>query len=330
MSFADPSAEQVEWRPSASPASLRARARLLARVRDFMAARNVLEVETPLLVSRAVTDPQIHSAAVTLPGATHRYYLHTSPEYAMKRLLAAGSGDIYQTCKVFRGAETSRLHNAEFTMLEWYRIDHTMAALIDEVDALLRHLLAPRDIGATRRTRYRDALQRHAQLDLQTDSHGAIANRCIAAGLTATTAAAATRDELLDFLMAVVVGPELGSDGPEFLTHYPASQAALAKLDADDPRYALRFELYWRGIELANGFEELADPDEQARRFAADRAERQRRGLSLPEDDRRLLAALRSGLPACAGVALGFDRLAMLALEQQDIAAVLAFPLTRS
>lgn len=319
-----------DWRPTASHETLRRRAAMLARVREFMAARNILEVETPALIQRAVTDPQLCSAEVELPGVSERLYLHTSPEYAMKRLLAAGSGDIYQLCKVFRGAEHSALHNAEFTLLEWYRAATPMHDLIREVDELLRHLLAPLDLAGATSIRFDLALRRFAQVDIAKDSLAVLAARCMAAGLAPPSAQSASRDQLLDFLMAVVVGPQLGAAGAEFLTHYPASQAALARLDSDDPRYALRFELYWRGIELANGFEELVDADQQARRFAEDNATRERLGLRLHEPDRRLLAALRHGLPRCSGVALGFDRLLMLALGGRELSAVISFPTDRA
>jgi lysyl-tRNA synthetase class 2 len=320
----------LSWQPTASLAALRQRAVLTSRVREFMAARNVLEVETPALVQRAVTDPHLFSAEVELPGVSTRLFLHTSPEYAMKRLLAAGSGDIYQLCKVFRGAERSALHNAEFTMLEWYRVGMSMQGLMGEVNALLQHLLAARQPTQAARLRYDAALRRYAQFDLERDSAELLVERCVTAGLAPASARQASRDELLDFLMAVVVGPRLGTEGPEFLTHYPASQAALAQLDPEDPRYALRFELYWQGIELANGFEELADAAEQTRRFEADRTARARLGLRVQMPDERLLAALAHGLPPCSGVALGFDRLVMLALGARELGAVLGFPLERA
>ncbi len=320
----------IAWQPTAGLAALRQRAVLLGRTREFMAARTILEVETPALVQRAVTDSQLFSAEVELPGVSTRLFLHTSPEYAMKRLLAAGSGDVYQLCKVFRGAERGAQHNAEFTMLEWYRIGMSMHGLMSEVDALLQQLLAPRKLTQAARLRYDVALRQFAQVDVGRDSQDLLVERCVSAGLAAGSARRASRDELLDFLMAVVVGPQLGAEGPEFLTHYPASQAALARLDAEDPRYALRFELYWQGIELANGFEELVDPAEQARRFEADRAARARLGLRVHSPDERLLAALAHGLPPCSGVALGFDRLVMLALGARELAAVISFTLDRA
>lgn len=314
-----------EWRPTANLDNLRARAVLLARLRQFMSARAILEVETPALVRRAVTDPQLYSLVAQFPDGTPAGFLHTSPEFAMKRLLAYGSGDIYQVCKVYRGEENSSVHNAEFTMLEWYRLEYSMSALIDEVDALVRELLAPQPLAATARTRYADALRTHAGIEALSDSVSSLRDRALAAGFAADSAARANRDELLDFLMAVVVGPRLGCNGPEFLTHYPASQAALARLDSDDPRLALRFELYWQGIELANGFEELADADEQSRRFESDRAVRAQLGLPVHQADERLIAALAHGLPACAGVALGLDRLVMLALLKTNLADVISF-----
>jgi lysyl-tRNA synthetase class 2 len=314
-----------DWRPTATFDSLHARAAMLARLRQFMAARGILEVETPALVRRAVTDPQLHSLAVQFPDAESPEFLHTSPEYAMKRLLASGSGDIYQVCKVFRGREQSALHNTEFTLLEWYRLGYCMSGLIDEVDLLAAELLAPRSLAPTRRTTYADALREHAGVDALAGSMASLRERALTAGLAWESARSADRDTLLDFLVAVVVGPNLGKSGLEFLTHYPASQAALARLAADDSRVALRFELYWQGVELANGFEELADAAEQARRFEHDRQVRTQRALPAHAADERLLAALQHGMPACAGVALGFDRLVMLALGKSRLTEVISF-----
>jgi lysyl-tRNA synthetase class 2 len=297
-------------------------------VRDvFFAARQVLEVETPILVNAPVTDVQIDSIAVpiTMPdGVGH--YLHASPEYAMKRLLAAGSGDIYQICRVFRGGgERGSLHNPEFTMIEWYRVGASLEALMQEVGDLVAELLG----GAPRQHEmlsYADALARHARIDLFAASLDSVRESAIAHGLASANAGAASRDELLDFLMGTVVGPRLGHGALTFVHRYPKSQAALARVDPADSRVALRFELYADGIELANGFDELANAREQRERFEADRAERARRGLPDRAPDARLLAALESGLPGCAGVALGFDRVMMLARQAQRIDAVIAFP----
>jgi elongation factor P--(R)-beta-lysine ligase len=317
-----------DWRPTASREMLRLRAALLARARGFFAARGVLEVDTPIVVNAPVTDVHIHSARVTLDGGGP-FFLHTSPEYAMKRLLAAGTGDIYQICHVVRSRERGRLHNAEFTLIEWYRLDYSLAALMDEVEALVRELLGPAGApGRGERVSYREAFRQALALDPFSAPLGAIAEHARRAGFDG--AAAGGRDELLDFLMAAVVGPQLGRSGLTFVHGYPASQAALARLDPDDPRAAQRFELYGEGIELANGFHELTAPHEQRGRFERDLEERSRRALPAASLDERLLAALEAGLPDCCGVALGFDRTLMLAARAPRIDAVLPFPIERA
>jgi lysyl-tRNA synthetase class 2 len=313
----------AQWRPSATRGALEERAALLARARGFFAARGVLEVDTPLLVNSPVSDVHIASATVALGGGPP-LYLHTSPEYAMKRLLAAYGRDIYQICHVVRGEERGRLHNPEFTLIEWYRIGCSLAALMDEVEALVRVLLASAGAGRSgERLSYREAFARELGLDpfLAADSTllEAARRRGFAAGGT-------SRDELLEFLMGVGVGPRLGRGALTFIHSYPASQAALARLDPQDARAALRFELYCEGVELANGFHELQSAAEQRARFECDNGERRRAGLPVRPPDERLLAALAAGLPDCAGVALGFERTLMLALGAQHIDEVLSFP----
>jgi lysyl-tRNA synthetase class 2 len=320
-----------DWRPGTSPVRLRQRAAALAAVRGFFAARGVLEVDTAQLVNHAVTDLHLHSAEVRVPpdGARPRY-LHTSPEYAMKRLLAAGSGDIYQVCHVFRGAEQGAWHNAEFTLVEWYRCGMDLATLMREVDALLRALLGGATGGEMRVLSYAQAFRERLGCDPLAAPVGVLAECARAHGSDATLVSNCDRDELLDLMMAEHVGPRLGHAGPVFVERYPASQAALARLDDTDPRVALRFECYLRGIELANGFEELGDEAQQRARFSADQAARARRGLAVPALDEFLLAALRAGLPPCAGVALGFDRVLMIACGAQAIDEVLPFSAERA
>jgi elongation factor P--(R)-beta-lysine ligase len=318
-----------DWRPSAARARLVARAQLLARTREFFAARGVLEVDTPLIVNSPVSDVHIHSARVDLGagdgGAPGAHFLHTSPESAMKRLLAAGSGDISQICHVARGYERGRMHNPEFTLIEWYRTAVTLSQLMDEVAALVQRLIGAR---ACERLSYGEVFARELGLDPFAAPVAELAGAAAAAGFAA--AAGAGRDELLELLMGTVIGPRLGRAGLTFIHGYPASQAALARLDPQDPRAAERFELYAAGMELANGFHELASAAEQRQRFQADNAERARRGLPVHALDERLLAALASGLPDCAGVALGFDRTVMLATGAGHIDEVLAFPTARA
>jgi lysyl-tRNA synthetase class 2 len=318
------------WQPSAALPVLRLRAQLLRAVREFFAARGVLEVDTPALVGHAVTDRHLHSARVQLPGHDAPLYLHTSPEYAMKRLLAAGCGDIYQLAHVFRGEEAGALHNAEFMLLEWYRCGFTMAALMAEVATLSAALLALPEAPAIEYLRYTDAFARHLGIDPLAAPLATLCEHAIAHGLDARLAATCSRDELLDWLVGARIGPALGHDALCFLHHYPAAQAALARLDPHDPRLALRFELYYHGIELANGFEELTDPVEQRTRFERDRAARAAAGQPQPEVDPLLMAALTAGMPAAAGVALGIDRLLMLRIGAAHIDAVLPFPLARA
>ncbi len=322
----------ADWQPTATRERLALRARLLAAAREFLNQRGALEVETPLAVNAAVTDVHLASAEVRFAAGDAPRFLHTSPEYAMKRLLAAGSGDIWQLCKVFRAEERSPLHNPEFTMLEWYRIGADMNALIREVTALVQTLLQSAGAPArdAQQITYRDAFQAQLGLDPLGADRDALEAAAAPAALPDATLRSLTRDELLDLLMAVRVGPQLGRDSLTFVTHYPASQAALARLDPVDARVAHRFELYADGVELANGFHELADSAEQRRRFEGDQHERARRGLAVPAIDERLLAALAQGLPDCAGVALGFDRVMMLAAGATRIDEVLSFPYDRA
>jgi lysyl-tRNA synthetase class 2 len=317
----------ADWRPTATLSTLRRRAESLAFTREFFHARNVLEVETPALVNAPVSDVNLSSVRVDMRGHPTPLWLHTSPEYAMKRLLAAGSGDIYQVCRVYRGAERGRQHNPEFTMLEWYRLGFSLEQLMQEVALLVRGLLGtalPVEFIS-----YVDALRRHADLDPFGDL-APLRAAALELGLEARNAATAGRDELLDLIIGARVGPTLGAQTLTFLHRYPASQAALARLDPHDARVALRFELYHRGMELANGYHELASGAEQRQRFAADLRQREQRGLPAAALDPHLLAALDAGLPDCAGVAFGFDRVLMLATGATTIDQVLAFPVERA
>jgi lysyl-tRNA synthetase class 2 len=319
----------VEWKPTATRAMLEHRCAVLTHARHFFLDRGVLEVDTPIVVNAPVTDIHIHSAKVQFADNPRPFFLHTSPEYAMKRLLAAGSGDIYQICHVVRGLERGQVHNAEFTLIEWYRIGYTLDQLMEEVETLVRTLLSEVAFSLTsQRLSYQEAFLRELDLDPLTASMDELASAASAVGFTAgaQSGAAAQRDELLELLMGTVIGPRLGHSSLTFLYDYPASQAALARVNPNDPRTALRFELYCKGIELANGFQELASVEEQRARFVRDNDERRRMGLPTYELDERLLGALAAGLPECAGVALGFDRTLMLAAEADHIDKVLPFP----
>jgi elongation factor P--(R)-beta-lysine ligase len=314
----------VNWRPTAAWSALRRRAAMLAAARAFFAERGVLEVETPILSAAAVSDPQIESLHTRIAGLAAPLYLCTSPEYAMKRLLAAGSGDIYQISKVFRDAERGRWHNPEFTLIEWYRLGYDDAALMSEVEALLHCVLAPIcSVQPAERLSYSAALQRHAGVDAHAASDAELAAAITRHGIVCR--GELDRDAKLDLLMGMVVGPRLGLGRPCFIHDYPASQAALARLKPGTPPVAARFELYFGGVELANGFHELADAGTQRARFEQDQAQRRARGLEQRPLDEHLLAALAAGLPDCAGVALGFDRLAAIAAGAPQLADVMAF-----
>lgn len=321
----------MSWKPTASLETLRMRAALLARARSFFAARGVLEVDTPVLVNAPVSDVHIESAEVKLPGSERRYFLHSSPEYAMKRLLAASSGDIFQIARVVRGRELGRLHNPEFTLIEWYRLGFSLEDLMSEVDALVRELVGERARHLpSERVRWREAFMRHVHLDPIEAPEARLRLAALSAGLAGESAAASDRDALLDHLMGTHIGPLLGRGALTFVHRYPASHAALAKLDPSDPRFALRFELYCEGVELANGFSELASAAEQRARFERDQQARERRGLPTYPLDERLLDALDAGLPECSGVAVGFDRVLMLASGSAQLDDVLPFPTERA
>jgi lysyl-tRNA synthetase class 2 len=324
------------WRPSASLEILKLRARMLEGIRAFFSARGVLEVETPILSHAATTDPNLASFVTRYTGPGHPrggvLYLHTSPEFPMKRLLAAGCGSIYQLCKVFRDGESGRHHNPEFTMLEWYRTGFDHHALMNEVAELVTTLLTGRlTLGPAEKLTYAEAFERDCGLDphrAPVTELAACAARC---GIAPPDSLA--DDDLggwRDLLLTHRVEPHLGRAHLTFLYDYPASQAALARVRPGDPPLASRFELYLEGIELANGFHELGNAEEQQTRFQHDLARRNALGLPAVPADEHLLAALRHGLPDCAGVALGFDRLVMLATGASSIQDVLAFPIERA
>lgn len=301
--------------------TLRFRAAMLARIRAFFAARGVLEVDTPALSPAAPTDPALESIAADVARLGGARYLHTSPEFAMKRLLADGIGDIYQVCRVFRDGEIGRWHQPEFTMLEWYRLGFDDVRLMDEVEALVRDAASGDASGwPARRITYREAFEDALGVDpleRADDVDARLRERGIDVPPGLDT------DGVLDLAFAAVVMPALPRKTWIFIHDYPASQAALARLKPGTP-VAARFELFAEGIELANGWAELTDPVEQRRRFDADQAVRRRRGLPLRPIDDAFLAALERGLPECAGVALGFDRLVAVAAGLPTISATLA------
>ncbi|HLD13168.1 MAG TPA: EF-P lysine aminoacylase EpmA [Burkholderiales bacterium] len=321
------------WRPSAALDVLKLRARMRERLRAFFSARGVLEVDTPALSTAATTDLHLQSFSCRSVGlGTQTLYLHTSPEFPMKRLLAAGSGSIYQICNVFRDGEAGRLHNPEFTMLEWYRVGFDYHQLMDETAALIVDALAgSRTLEAPEKLTYAHAFERHCGINPHTANSAVLAAIVKSKAIPVHTAPEREEvDTLRDLLLTHVVEPQLGRGRVTLLYDYPASQAALARIRPDTPPVAERFEAYLDGIELANGFHELLDAGEQRARFARDLAKRKQQGLPAVPMDERLLAALEHGLPECSGVALGFDRLVMLAAGAHSLAAVLPFSVDRA
>lgn len=324
----------MDWRPSADLSAIRHRAQLLAALRHFFAERNILEVETPLLCSSGITDPAIEPFVVVREdtGAPPRF-LQTSPEYAMKRLLAAFGEPIYQITRAFRDGETGSRHNPEFSLLEWYRPGFDHHALMQEVADLLHACLGER-LGKNpgelpwRKSSYRQLFQEHLEIDPFTVSIAElerVARRHLDPGNLS-----GERDLWLDLLMSHVLEPQLGMGSICFVYDYPASQAALARVvEAGDVMVGQRFEVYVNGLELANGYCELTDATEQRERFLRDNSLRRERGQSERPADENLLAALAHGLPDCSGVALGLDRLLMLANGASDINQVLAFDWSR-
>jgi len=317
------------WQPSATLATLQCRAQILKIIRDFFAAREVMEVETPVLAHTSVTDPFIESMPVFFrkhpQKEAQQYYLQTSPEYAMKRLLAAGSGAIYQITKAFRQGEVGRFHNPEFTMLEWYRPGFNHHQLMDEVDLLLQCLCQTQP--AERKT-YAALFDSFLQIDVHTASVRELKACALAQQLTIVDDNF-DKDTWLNLLLTHCIEPHLGTEKPFFIYDFPASQAALARIQTGPQAVASRFEVYVRGVEIANGFHELQDAHEQRKRFENNLKQRQALGLAPILIDEFLLAALEKGLPDCAGVALGIDRLIMLITGLPTLAQVMSFDFSR-
>lgn len=322
------------WQPTASLEVLRLRARLMARVRRFFAARAVLEVETPTLSAAATPAPHLDSFSIAYHGpagpASGQLHLHTSPEFPMKRLLAAGSGSIYQLCRVFRDGEAGARHNPEFTLLEWYRVDVSLAELIAEVEMLVRTVLTGvRELPLVEHYTYQTLFQRYADLDGLAATSVELRDCLLQQGHQPPTGLCDTDiDAWRDLVLTHIIEPQLS--GLVFVTEYPASQAALARISPHNAAVAERFECYLDGVELANGFHELSDAVEQRRRFEQENAARSALGRPKMPLDESMLAALAAGLPDCCGVALGFDRLLMRAVDAKHIKDILAFGIDRA
>ncbi|WP_413735471.1 elongation factor P--(R)-beta-lysine ligase [Sodalis sp. RH21] len=323
--------EMASWLPSAPIANLLKRAAVITQIRQFFTDRGLLEVETPAMSQATVTDIHLFPFQTHFvgPGAAQGIplFLMTSPEYHMKRLLAAGSGPIFQIGRSFRNEEAGRHHNPEFTMLEWYRPHYDMYRLMNEVDDLLQQTL---DCDSAETVSYQQVFIRHIGIDPLSADKTQLCEAAAKLNLSGVASMEEDRDTLLQLLFAMGVEPNIGRDKPTFVYHFPATQASLAEISTEDHRVADRFEAYFKGIELANGFRELTDATEQRQRFTQDN--RKRAALNLPQQpiDENLLAALEHGIPECSGVALGVDRLVMLALKADSLADVIAFPVDRA
>lgn len=321
----------MNWLPNAAMAQIKARAIMLKKIRNFFEQRDVLEVETPSLSQAAVTDVHLHCFKTQFVGRNISdsplidggvpLYLQTSPEFHMKRLLAAGSGCIYQISKVYRNEESGRFHNPEFSLLEWYRVDFDHHQLMDEMAALLVMVLESKE--PTRCT-YQEAFMEHLNVDPLTASVAELKMAGAHLELGEVLNNETDKDTILQLLFCIAVESKIGQIQPCFVYDFPASQAALARINTQDPRVADRFEVYYKNIELANGFYELNSSEEQLKRFQADNVTRKSIGLDEMPIDKKFVSCL-DDLPNCAGVALGLDRLLMLATEQSHINDVLSF-----
>jgi lysyl-tRNA synthetase class 2 len=322
----------TDFLPTASWENLRLRAEMLRRLREFFHSRGFLEVETPILSADTVVDRHLEPFYTDVPGAAdkppRRFWLQTSPEFAMKRLLAAGAKAIYQISRVFRQGEQGPLHNREFTMVEWYRAGDGMAEGMQVTSDLAEAMLAR---GPATRMSYRQAFLQYAGVDAFTSDPQDLLAAAGKRGVQwPATLSVEDRDGWLDLLLVELVQPHLGQDRPAILYDFPPSQAALSRVRDEDPPVAERFELYVSGVELANGYNELLDADELLRRNKKTNELRQAEGKPALPEQSRLLAAMRSGLPPAVGVALGFDRLVMLAAGAKTLAEVMAFPFDRA
>jgi lysyl-tRNA synthetase class 2 len=321
----------THWQPSATLKTLQQRAKIIEKIRHFFVSRGILEVDTPLLSHASVTDPHV----VGIPAIYKEIgskkekivYLQTSPEYAMKRLLAAGSGAIFQIGKAFRQGDLGSIHNPEFTMLEWYQPGFDHHALMDEMDLLLQNVLV---CEAAERISYAQLFQKYVDINPHTATLDEL-KKCIQKAKINFAGELSESNDCLHLLLTHLIEPHIGRERPLFLYDFPMTQAALAKIRYEEnPPVASRFEVYFKGVELANGFHELQDAKEQRKRFENELMSRKEMNLPLVPIDEYFLAALEYGLPDCAGVALGVDRLIMLATEKQTLKDVMSFAFERA
>jgi len=323
----------LDWRPTCAIELMRLRAQMLSEIRQFFAERSVLEVETPLLSHGIGTDPQLafFTTEYCLSPLRQTLFLQTSPEFAMKRLLAAGSGSIYQIGKAFRNGESGRFHNPEFTMLEWYRVGFTLPQLMDEIAELIAGLFSGQPLQETQRVSYQDIFGSFTGLDPLVFSYQDYCAFAEDSGLSEAVAICGHDHAVwLDFIFSHKVQPHLGDNALCMVYGYPACQSSLARINEQCSLITDRVELFINGIELGNGYYELVDADEQSKRFDKELVIRQQQKLAVSVKDKRLVSALESGLPECSGVAIGLDRLLMLLSGSESIEDVLSFPIHRA
>ncbi len=324
-----------DFLPSAQIDALKHRADVLRKLRRFFDDRDFFEVETPLLSHDIVIDRHLHPVGIPKNQITgvdsnsnELLWLQTSPEFGMKRLVASGAAAIYQIGKAFRRSETGEMHNPEFTMLEWYRVGDNLKTGMDLLAELIEEILKQ---PKTKRVSYRQIFLQHVGVDPFSCAVSDLKSVATEHGITIEMACeASARDEWLNLILSRLIEPKLGFDGGVIIYDWPASQAALAVIRQEEIPVAERFEIYVKGVELANGYHELLDADELARRNSVVNQERLKDGQPLLPEESRLLHAMRAGLPACAGVAVGVDRLILLALGMKRINEVIAFPIDRA
>ncbi|QIQ42135.1 MAG: elongation factor P--(R)-beta-lysine ligase [Buchnera aphidicola (Microlophium carnosum)] len=322
--------KKIIWKPSASINNLMKRSKIISNIRLFFSKKNILEVETPILSRSTVTDVNLVSFETNYSGLSNvdtlKLWLTTSPEYHMKRLLASESGPIYQICHSFRNEESGRYHNPEFTMLEWYQPLCSMKKFIKEIDIFLQTILK---CNKSDRISYQDLFIEFLGIDPLCTNLLELHQISKQLKLEHLTYRENNLNKLIQLLFTLEIEPNIGKDKPVFVYYFPAEQAALAAINTKDSRISERFEIFFKGIELGNGFYELIDPNEQKKRFIKDNQERFSMNLPMQKIDNLFLDALYYGLPPCAGVAIGLDRLVMLILNKKSINEVISFPLDR-
>ncbi|MCX7102458.1 MAG: EF-P lysine aminoacylase EpmA [Methylobacter sp.] len=322
-----------DWRPTCSLDLLRLRAQTLSRIRQFFSERSVMEVETPLLSHSCGTDPQLafFTSEYCFSPERQTLFLQTSPEFAMKRLLAAGTGSIYQIGKAFRNGESGRFHNPEFTLLEWYRVGFTLPQLMDEITDLIEALFVGKGLQETQRISYQDVFFLYTGLNSLEFSYQNYCAYAIESGLSEAISLCEHDHALwLDMLFSHKVQLNLGDNSLCLVYGYPACQSSLARINEHCDQITDRVELFMNGVELGNGYYELTDAKEQSMRFDTELAIRQENNLPIMVKDQRLIDALAAGLPECSGIAIGLDRLLMLLSGSKSIEDVLAFPIYRA